>query len=258
MLLRAVVEIALELPPRIDARLDDAGARGSQLLDARAESHFQTLVLDGEHGAGSGCAYELRPGVQVGVVDDGGHATALVLDGGPCPAGLDIGQLNRQAMLVDERFPFGQPVGDRERLVSDALCKRLSNRSVLLGGAGEQSPRDRAQRSPEAVEDRNRDDPRRQREHRKRGARQRPELPRAEIAFASGQSLRGVERERDGERDRGQCCGSGAHAGGQAQREQENDPACGRCRCVRQLRDPRSKSDVREAPFLGGQPPRQP
>ena len=83
LLLGAVVEVALDPAAGVVGGLDDAHARDAQLLDAGAQVGLQALVVDRQRGAGGGGVDELRPGVELGVVDDRGDAAAVALDRGP-------------------------------------------------------------------------------------------------------------------------------------------------------------------------------
>ena len=59
LLLRAVVEVALDPPPRRVARLDDPQPRDPQLLHARLQVGLQALVVDRQRGGRRGRLDEL-------------------------------------------------------------------------------------------------------------------------------------------------------------------------------------------------------
>ena len=69
-LLRAVVEVALEPPPLLVAGADDAGSRGAQLGELRAQLRLQPLVLEREPGGRAGRGEQRAPLEQRGVVDE--------------------------------------------------------------------------------------------------------------------------------------------------------------------------------------------
>ena len=81
-LLRAVVQIALDAPPRRIAGRDDAFARGRQLLDARLELRLQPLALERHVGGRANDLEQLRLVGQRGVVDERGDVVAVVVDRG--------------------------------------------------------------------------------------------------------------------------------------------------------------------------------
>ena len=205
VLLRALVEVALEPAPGLHAGFDDPGTRRPELLDTGPKRHLDTLVLE---GGGRLCGRgpdEFRRRPQVGVVDDCCDPPTVALDVGPGAAGVDLGQLDREPALVDELLAFGEPVRDRERLVADALHERLPHAAALRRARVEQPPLDGAERPREAVEHRDRDDRRCERKRGEHPACDRPEDPRTEVALApSPQSLGSADRERDRECDRGQ------------------------------------------------------
>ena len=143
LLLGAVVEVALDPPAGVVGGLDDAHARDPQLLHAGAQVGLQPLVVDRQRGAGGGGVDELGPGVELGVVDDRGDAAAVALDRGPRAPGAGLGQLHPVPELVDEDAALGQPVGDRERAVAEALGQHLAHRA-LGPRPGRAAPRERA------------------------------------------------------------------------------------------------------------------
>src|SRR5262249_13803463 len=121
LLLRAVVQVALDPPARGVARLDDALAAAAQLLHARREVGLQALVVDRQRGRRAGRLDELGRGVQRRVVHDRGDAAAVALDRRPGAARAGLRELDRPAGLVDEALAVGQPVGDRDAAVTEAL-----------------------------------------------------------------------------------------------------------------------------------------
>ena len=77
-LLRAVVEVALDPPPRGVPGLDQPGARSGELLDARLELRVQTLALQRDVGGGANDLQQLRLVVQRRVVDERRDVLAIV------------------------------------------------------------------------------------------------------------------------------------------------------------------------------------
>ena len=139
-------------PARVVLGLDDADARDAQLLDARAQVRLQALVVDRERGARGGGVDELRAGGELGVVDDRGDAAAVALDGGPGAARAGLGHAHDVARLVDEELAVGQPVGDRQRAVAEALGEHLADRARGLLGGGEQRARERPEQRAQPAE----------------------------------------------------------------------------------------------------------
>ena len=128
LLLGAVVEVALDPPPRGVARLDDPQPREPQLLHARLQVGLQALVVDRQRRGRRGRHDQLGRGVERGVVDDRREPPAVAVDRGPRPARAGLGQLDRAALLVDEALAVGQPVGDRDGPVAEALREHLAHR----------------------------------------------------------------------------------------------------------------------------------
>ena len=168
LLLRAVVQVALDPPARVVGRLDDPQPRHPQLLHPRAQLGLQALVVDRQRGGGGGRGDELRRRVELGVVDDRRQPHAPAVDRGPGAAGAGVGQLDRAAGVVDEDLALGQPVGDVERAVAEPLGQHLAHRAALGDARAQQPARERAQRRADALERGDRDDRRRQREQAER------------------------------------------------------------------------------------------
>ena len=131
-------------PARGVGGLDDAQARDAQLLHARAQVGLQALVVDRQRGRRGGGVDELGRRVQRGVVDDRRDAAAVALDRRPRAPGARLGQVDRAAGLVDERLAVGQPVGDRQRAVAEALGQHLAHRPARRRARGQQRARRRA------------------------------------------------------------------------------------------------------------------
>ena len=151
LLLRAVVQVALDPPPRRVARLDDPQPRQPQLLHARLQVGLQALVVDRQRGGRRGRHHQLRRGVQRGVVDDRREPPAVALDRGPRAArSRAAGSSTGRPVLVDEALAVGQPVGDRDGAVAEALGEHLPHRPARRRARDEQ--RVRADRAQHAVE----------------------------------------------------------------------------------------------------------
>ena len=127
MLLRAVVQVALDLAARGVARRDQPGARGAQLLVARPQLGVEALVAQREPGRRAGGAHELRLLQQRRVVDDRGDAAAVVLDLGDGPWRAGRGQLDGAPVGVDVAAGIRQPVGERELTVAERLGERVAD-----------------------------------------------------------------------------------------------------------------------------------
>ena len=148
VLLRVVVQVALDLAARVVGRLDDPQPRHPQLLHPRAQLGLQSLVVDRQRGGLRGGGDELGRGVELGVVHDRRHPLALVVDRRPGAAGARGGQLDLAAGVVDEDPALRQPVGDVQRPVAEPLGEHLAHRA-LLGRARAQHPAgELAQRGP--------------------------------------------------------------------------------------------------------------
>ena len=79
-LLRAVVQVALESPPRGVTGLDDARARCAQVVELVQQLGLQALVLDGEAGGGADVTRELVLGDGAAGVRDEGDAPVAAND----------------------------------------------------------------------------------------------------------------------------------------------------------------------------------
>ncbi len=131
LLLRAVVQVALDPPARVVGGLDDPQPRHPQLLHPRAQLGLQALVVDRQRGGGRGRGDELRRRVELGVVDDRRHPHALVLDRRPRAPRAGVGQLDLAAGVVDEDLALGQPVGDVQGAIAEPLGQHLAHRPAL-------------------------------------------------------------------------------------------------------------------------------
>ena len=269
LLLRAVVQVALDPPPRVVRRLDDPQPRDPQLLHPRAQLGLQALVVDRERGGGGGRGDELRRRVELRVVDDRRHAHALVLHRGPRAPGLGVGQLDLAPGVVDEDLALGQPVGDVQGAIPEPLGQHLAHGPALDGARGEQPPRDGAHRVPDRLEQRDRHDRGRQRQQAQRDADGRPELPRPdEPRVVAREPAHAEPDEHDRQQHRREPDRQPEQHRRQLEQEHRRDPpvravaellahaAPGRRR--RHGRDVRSEQPVGLAALALGEAPREP
>ena len=204
LLLGAVVQVALQAPARGVARLDDAQPRDPQLLDARAEVRLEALVVDGKPGRRGGGVHELGPRVHRRVVDDRGHRLAVALNGGPRATRVGLGQLHPAARLVDERLAVGQPVGDRQRAVAEALGQHLAHGPARRRARRQQRSRERAQDRVEPVEDGDGEDRGRDRYREQHDAQRGVQRPGPDVVdVADAGDAADAEEEHLGEQDDG-------------------------------------------------------
>jgi hypothetical protein len=193
-----------------------------------------------------------------------------VLDRCPRAARAGRGQLHPAARLVDEDRALGQPVGDVQRAVAEALGEQLAHRPARGDARAQQPSRERAQAGADALQRGDRHDRRGQREQAQRQTHRRPQRPRPdEPAVVAGQSADPERGERDrqqhrctgqrqaGERDRQleQQHGQDAPERALPQRRAYAPPARGRGRHGRQVR---LEQAVALAALALGEPPRQP
>ena len=93
-LLGPVVEVALQPAPFVECRLHAAAALIAELLDLGAQLRVQPLVLQRERGRGAHRGDEVALVRERGVVHDGGHGRAVVLDDRGHPVPVRVGQLH--------------------------------------------------------------------------------------------------------------------------------------------------------------------
>nr|WP_228431103.1 hypothetical protein [Baekduia soli] len=261
LLLGAVVQVALDAPARPVGGLHDPQARLAQLLQTRPQVGLQALVVDGQRRRRGRGLHELARRVQRGVVDDGGDGDAIALDGRPGPARLRIGQLDAAPHVVDEHRAVGQPVGDGDRVVAEALGQQLAHRGRRGHARQQQRAARRRQQRLHRLQDRERHDRRRQRQRPEHEPQRGPHRPRPDVVDAA-QAADGLhpELEQRGQDDHGR-------QGHEQQRERQRRPqgqdahhapqgavrqhvqgappaAAGRRRPHRQRRDPRPEQAV--------------
>ena len=144
-LLRPVVEVTRQAAALGVAGLDDAGARGPQRLDLRAQLDLEPPVLERERGGCRGVAQQLRALAQAAVVDQRprgdvrGHARLA-----------RPGQHQRPASEIDVPSALGHAVRDRQRRVAERVAERVLRRPGVSrepvdqardrGGAEEAAP----------------------------------------------------------------------------------------------------------------------
>ena len=185
LLLGPVVEVALQAAAGGVGGLDDAQAGDAQLLQPRPQVRLQALVVDRHRRSGGRGVDQLGTGVQRGVVDDRRDPPAVAVHGRPGAAAAGLGQGDRLAALVDEARAVGQPVGDRDRLVAQALGEHLAHRARGRRAREQERAADGAQHGVERVEARDPEHGGRQRERAERDAERRAERPRSEVVEAA-------------------------------------------------------------------------
>ena len=198
------MEVALDPAPGGVARLDDALARGAELLEARAEVGLEALVVERQRGARRSRLHQLGRGVDVGRVDDGREPATSPVDRGPCSTRPRLRQLHAGARLVDEHAAVGKPVRDAERSVAEALGEHLAHGAAGGRSREEERAHEPTQRRRECLEHGDRHDRRRDGEQAEHHAqpgleRERPhEAVRARRGNAVDSEPEQRERERDG------------------------------------------------------------
>ena len=140
LLLRAVVQVALDPAPRGVAGRHDPRPREPQLLQPRLQIRAQALVVQRQRGGRRGGLHQLLARVQRGVVDDRREPPAVALHRRPGPSRPRRRQRHVPALLVDELLPVGQPVGDGDRAVAEALREQLAHRPGRARCAGRARP----------------------------------------------------------------------------------------------------------------------
>ena len=159
LLLGAVVEVALDRR-RAWSAASTMRTRETRSSSTRARrSAFSRSLSIASAAPAAAALDELRPGVELGVVDDRRDAAAVALDRGPRAARAGLGQRRPVAGLVDEDPALGQPVGDRQRAVAEALGEHLAHRAPRRARRGEQRARERARAGREPLERGDREEP---------------------------------------------------------------------------------------------------
>ncbi len=133
MLLRPVMEVALDLAALGVARGHDARTRRAELRVRRLELGRQTTVLDGQQQRVTRCRDELWVGVQSRVVRDYGHGLAVPRDRSRRLAGLRRGR-KRLAGRVEKAACLLETEPDLERRIIECMgqgCAQLSGARVL-------------------------------------------------------------------------------------------------------------------------------
>ena len=171
LLLGAVVQVALDLAAGVVGRLDDPAPRVAQLLEPGPQVGLQALVVDRQRGSRGRGVHELGRGVELGVVHDRRHPRALALDRRPGASRAGARQVHAMPAVVHEHLAVGEPVGDVQRAVAEALGQHLAHRllSRALGaqqrlGEGPQQPADAVLRGHGEHADRRRQHAQRDRE----------------------------------------------------------------------------------------------
>ena len=83
LLLRSVVQVALQPPPRGVGGLDYADPRRAQVLEACAQVGLELLVVEGQCGGRRRGLHQLGPGVEIRVVNDRRDPPAAAVHGRP-------------------------------------------------------------------------------------------------------------------------------------------------------------------------------
>ncbi len=241
LLLRAVVEVALQPAPLRVARRDDAGARGAQLADLGEQLGAQRLVLHGEPGGGSERRLELLLVQERAVVQHQGERAPAPRDASDRAPGSRLGR--DPAVGVDQPARAGARVQDLDPVVAERGRERLAE----LAGRRRfpelaRDPGDARPRAPDAHDAPGQ--PERERRQRGRAG----EEDRGE-AGASG-ILEPVAQQRDGVRRLGgghQQRGSEERSGGAPRRPgAAEQPACAERDQAERDRERRPQPDVAE------------
>ena len=125
VLLRSVMEVALDLSALGLACGQDACTRCAELRVRRLELGRQTTVLDGQQQRLTRRSDELRVGVQCRVVHDHGHGFAIPRDRGPRLAGQRRGS-KRLAARVDKAACLLETEPELERRIIECIGQRTA------------------------------------------------------------------------------------------------------------------------------------
>ena len=128
VLLRSVMEVALDPSALSVARGDDACTRCAELRAHRVELSRQATVLDGEQERLTRGCDELRVGIQSGVVPDHGHRFAVPHDRGRRLAGRRRGR-KRLAARVDKAVGLLETEPELERRIIECIGQRRAKLS---------------------------------------------------------------------------------------------------------------------------------
>ena len=130
-LLRAVVEVALELAAGGVAGFDDPGARGAQVAQAGAQVGLQALVLERDPGGGGDGADQLaaRPASEASWISAATGVPSRSTNVATRPA--SAGSCERLAVGADVGLVLGHPVGELERRVAQRAGERVPQRAGL-------------------------------------------------------------------------------------------------------------------------------
>jgi hypothetical protein len=133
LLLGAVVEVALDAPPRRVGALDDPRPRGAQLLHVGAQLGVEALVLQRQRGRAAHRAHELGLVGDRRRVDQQRDRAAALIDRRADPARARGRRREGIAALVDPLRALGQPVRQLQRRVAEGVGERGAQRAAAAG-----------------------------------------------------------------------------------------------------------------------------
>ncbi len=128
LLLRAVVQVALDPPARGVGALDDPRARRAQLDDVGAQLGVEPGVLERQRGRAADRGDELRVLVRrrARAAPPAGRRARPACDARPEPG---AGGANGAPAASTQSLALGQPVGERERAVAERGGQRVAQRA---------------------------------------------------------------------------------------------------------------------------------
>ena len=145
LLLRAVVQVALDPPAGVVGGLDDPQrARRAAPPRAPRSSAFSRSLSIASAAADAAAVTSSGDASSSASWTIAAHARAVALDRRPRAARAGLGQLDRVAAVVDEDLALGQPVGDGQRAVAEPLGQQLAHRSAGRARASAAAARKRA------------------------------------------------------------------------------------------------------------------
>ena len=115
------MQVPFQLAPLGVARLDDADAGGSQVVEVGEHLGLQPFILQGEPDGGADLA--LQVGQRCGMGDDR-DPTAVPNQDGDRPSGSGDGLGDRPAVGIDMALGVRQPVGDPKLGIADGSGER--------------------------------------------------------------------------------------------------------------------------------------
>src|SRR5215212_11107225 len=128
-LLGAVVKVALQALPFALAGLDHAGARTSELDEARSELCVQPPVLESNRGSRAHRCEQLRLVVQGRVMDERRHMDAVSVDENRRSSLIRLWQLDCTALQIGPALELRQPVHERQGRIAQRASQRVAEDS---------------------------------------------------------------------------------------------------------------------------------